>query len=187
MMDKFTIIRSMIDSQGARPLPVRNRTSPQYPRLCRRHSFHRRLGIERTGTIRYRRSGSPFLDVSDRSCPMGRSRRRGISGQSSCPFSIGGWQRTTILDRKRLQHGPQRPLPRTTARPSCLEKVIRPLQAKGRKNGIPRGYGEFEEKALGILSSSALSDALDLSRRIRSAMKGTANRIPNGGPTGLPR
>ena len=52
MMDKFTIIRSMIDSQGAHDLYQCVTGHPRNTGLCRAF-LPPALGIERTGTIRH--------------------------------------------------------------------------------------------------------------------------------------
>ena len=128
---------------------------PAHLRLCRRHSFHRRrvssvqgqsdTGVPAHLSLMYPTGHAQWGDPA-----------KGISGKLHALFDW--WlAKDNNLDRKPPTWS-STTFPRTTARPSCLEKVIRPLQAKGRKNGIPRRLRRVRRKPWAF-SSSALSDA----------------------------
>ena len=69
----------------------------------------------------------------------------------------------------------------------ALRKSFDLFRQKVERTASLGGYGEFEEKALGILSSSALSDALDLSREDPKCIERYGKPDPEWRADGAPK
>ena len=188
MMDKFTIIRSMIDSQGAHDL---YQCVTGHPRNTRGFAG----GIPSTGAWVSSVQGQSDTGVPAHLSlmyPTGHAQwgdpgEGGFLGKAHAPFRLvagKGQQSSTesasnmVLNDLSLERLQDR---------HALRKSFDLFRQKVERTASLGGYGEFEEKALGILSSSALSDALDLSREDPKCIERYGKPDPEWRADGAPK
>ncbi len=188
MMDKFTIIRSMIDSQGAHDL---YQCVTGHPRNTRGFAG----GIPSTGAWVSSVQGQSDTGVPAHLSlmyPTGHAQwgdpgEGGFLGKAHAPFRLvagKGQQSSTesasnmVLNDLSLERLKDR---------HALRKSFDLFREKVERTASLGGYGEFEEKALGILSSSALSDALDLSREDPKCIERYGKPDPEWRADGAPK
>lgn len=188
MMDKFTIIRSMVDSQGAHDL---YQCVTGHPRNTRGFAG----GIPSTGAWVSSVQGQSDTGVPAHLSlmyPTGHAQwgdpgEGGFLGKAHAPFRLvagKGQQSSTesasnmVLNDLSLERLQDR---------HALRKSFDLFRQKVERTASLGGYGEFEEKALGILSSSALSDALDLSREDPKCIERYGKPDPEWRADGAPK
>jgi hypothetical protein len=188
MMDKFTIIRSMVDSQSGHDL---------YQCLTG-HSRNVRGfagGLPSTGAW-----VSSVKGPSDSGVPAhlslmyptghaqwGDPGEGGFLGKSHAPFRlVGGKDQQSSTQSASSMVLSDVSLERLQDR-HALRKSFDRFRHQVDKTASLGNYGEFEEKALGILSSSALSDALDLSKEDPKVIERYGKPDPEWRSDGAPK
>jgi len=188
MMDKFTIIRSMIDSQGGHDL---YQCLTGHPRNTRGFAG----GLPSSGAWVSSIKGQSDTGVPAHLSlmyPTGHAQwgdpgEGGFLGKAHAPFRLvagKGQQSSTesasnmVLNDLSLERLQDR---------HALRKSFDLFRQKVERTASLGGYGEFEEKALGILSSSALSDALDLSKEDPKCIERYGKPDPEWRADGAPK
>lgn len=188
MMDKFTIIRSMIDSQGGHDL---YQCLTGHPRNTRGFAG----GLPSSGAWVSSIKGQSDTGVPAHLSlmyPTGHAQwgdpgEGGFLGKAHAPFQLvagKGQQSSTesasnmVLNDLSLERLQDR---------HALRKSFDLFRQKVERTASLGGYGEFEEKALGILSSSALSDALDLSKEDPKCIERYGKPDPEWRADGAPK
>jgi hypothetical protein len=188
MMDKFTIIRSMIDSQGGHDL---YQCLTGHPRNTRGFAgglpstgawVSNAKGQSDTGvpahlTLMYPTSHNQWGDPGD----------GGFLGKAHGPFRlVGGKDDKSSVQSASNMVLKDVSLERLQDR-HALRKSFDHFREKIERTASLGGYGEYEEKALGILSSSALSDALDLSKEDPKTIERYGKPDPEWRADGAPK
>ncbi len=188
MMDKFSIIRSMVDSQGGHDL---------YQCLTG-HSRNTRGfagGLPSTGAWVSKVKGQSDSGVPAHLSLMyptshnqwGDPGEGGFLGKAHAPFRlVGGKGQQSSTESASNMVLKDVSLERLQDR-HALRKSFDHFREEIERTASLGGYGEFEEKALGILSSSALSDALDLSKENPKCIERYGKPDPEWRADGAPK
>ena len=160
--DKCVFIRSMVGATGGHDAYQCMTGRPLNPAPAGGWPAAGAVDQQAQGAGEQRDPAAPVDVLQDRPHALGLRRRRRLSGHR--PFAVQAGRRPERNDQDR-QHGPPGDHARSAGRTASslhgsLDRFRREVDASGKMDGLDT----FTQQAVGILTSSALADALDISK-----------------------